>query len=330
MRRRPLNVDLRGSPAATLERPEVPRRRAARSLRIVLLSRRPNLYTARRFREEAAARGHRLSVLDPLQCYLAVERSRPRMWYQGRELSHVDVVLPRIGPSITGYGLAVVNQFELMGVPLVNSFQAIARARDKLLSLQLLSQHGIAVPKTVVARNPSHVQQSLTEVGGPPVVLKLLHGTHGVGVMLADSQHAVESTLDTLWSLGQNILIQEFVAESRGRDIRALVIGGRVAAAMRRQARIGEFRSNIHRGGEGSAIDLDPRYAQAAVEATRVMGLDIAGVDMLESGSGPKVIEINASPGFEGLERTTGLDVAGLILGHAEERAAGALVPTGP
>ncbi|MBA2566080.1 MAG: 30S ribosomal protein S6--L-glutamate ligase [Gemmatimonadetes bacterium] len=288
-------------------------------MRIALLSRRPNLYTVRRFREAALARGHALRVLDPLQCYLSMGKRSPRIWYQGRELRQIDVVLPRFGPSMSAYGVAVVNQFELMGVPVVNAHHAIARARDKLLSLQFLTRHGIDIPRTVVARNPSHLRQSLAEVGGPPVVLKLVHGTHGVGVMLAESQQALESVLDTLWSLGHNILIQEFVAEARGRDLRALVVGDRVVAAMRRQARLGEFRSNIHRGGRGTGVTLEPPFARVALEATRIMGLDVAGVDMLESATGPRVIEINASPGFEGLEQATGLDVASRLVEFAEE-----------
>lgn len=330
MRRRRLIGVPPDSPPAALEDPPPARDGRSRPLRIAVLARRPGLYSIRRLRQACLLRGHSLRVLDPLQCYLTlVPSERPRVGYQGHELRHIDVVLPRIGPALSAYGLAVVNQFDLMGVPVVNRAQAISRARDKLVSLQLLAQHEIPVPRTVVARQPSHVQQSLAEVGGPPVVLKLIHGTHGVGVMLAESSHAVEAMLDTLWSLGQNILIQEFVAESRGRDIRALVIGDRVVAAMRRQAKLGEFRSNIHRGGEGTAVTLEPAYAGVAVAATRVMGLDIAGVDLLESAGGPKVIEVNASPGFEGLEAATGRDIAVLIVDRAAEHAARAEVTVG-
>ncbi|MFN2433510.1 MAG: RimK family alpha-L-glutamate ligase [Gemmatimonadota bacterium] len=299
-----------------------PRRGGPAGLRIAVLSRRPRLYTIRRLRAAANARGHSLRVLDPLQCYLSLGRHLPGVSYQGRALRRIDVVLPRIGPALSSYALAVVKQLELMGLPVVNSCSAISRARDKLLSLQLLTQNGVAVPRTVVARNPSHVGQSLAEVGGPPVVLKLFQGTHGVGVMLAETELAAQSMLDTLWSLGQNILIQEFVAESRGRDLRALVIGGEVVAAMRREAKLGEFRSNIHRGGKGTRVELGAVYRRAAIEATRVMGLDVAGVDMLESVVGPKVIEINASPGFEGLEAATGVDIAGLLIERVEAHAA--------
>lgn len=324
MRRRRLLTGSSAASAVTLKAPP-PAAPAAPRLHIAVLSRRPALYASRRFREAASLRGHVLRILDPLQCYLTLGKPRPGIWYQGRELRRPDVVLPRVGPTSAAYGLAVVNQFDLMGVPLVNSVVPISRARDKLLSLQLLSRHDIDVPKTVVTRDPSHLPQLLAEVGGPPVVLKLMHGAQGIGVMLADSQRAVESVLDTLWHLGQNILIQEFIAEAGGRDLRALVVGGRIAAAMRRQAKLGEFRSNIHRGGEGTAIELEPEYARAAIEAARVMGLEIAGVDMLESPSGPKVIEVNASPGFEGLERATRLDIAGLFIEYAEEHVARAV-----
>jgi ribosomal protein S6--L-glutamate ligase len=239
-----------------------------------------------------------------------------------RHLDDVGVVLPRIGASITEYGRAVVNHFEIMGVPVINSAQAIAQSRDKLRSLQILSQHGIDIPKTVMARTPAQIERALKEVGGPPVVLKLVQGTQGIGVMLAETQAALEAILDTLWGLGQNILIQQFIPESRGRDLRALVVGGRVVAAMRRVARVGEFRSNIHRGGAARVIRLPTAYERAAIASTRVTGLMVAGVDMLESRAGPKVIEVNSSPGFEGLESATGLDIARIILDFALDVAA--------
>lgn len=301
-----------------------------RGLRIAVLARRPNLYTIRRLRAASRARGHSLRVLDPLQCYLSLGRTRPGLAVHGRALRALDVVLPRVGPAISSYALAVVHQFELMGIPVINGSRAIARARDKLLSLQALVEHGVRVPRTVVARNPSHLRQSLAEVGGPPVVLKLMQGTHGVGVMLAETEQAVESVLDTLWSLGQNILIQEFVAESRGRDLRALVVGDRVVAAMRREAKLGDFRSNIHRGGTGTRVHLPPSYEAVALQATRVLGLDVAGVDMLEATDGPKVIEINASPGFEGLEAATEVDVASLLVERAEIHATRAVQSVQP
>jgi ribosomal protein S6--L-glutamate ligase len=215
----------------------------------------------------------------------------------------------------------VVSHLESMGVPSLNRAQAIARARDKLLALQILVRHEIDVPRTVLARPPEPLGRALELVGGPPVVLKLLHGTQGVGVILAETRAAAEATLDTLWGLGHDVMIQEFVSESRGRDVRALVIGGRVIAAMRRQARRGEWRSNLHRGGTGASLSLEPAFERAALESTRALGLDVAGVDLLEGRDGPRVIEVNASPGFEGLERVTGIDIAGAIVRQAEQIA---------
>jgi ribosomal protein S6--L-glutamate ligase len=227
------------------------------------------------------------------------------------------VVLPRIGASITEHGLAVVNQFDMMGVPLVNSSQPIARSRDKLRSLQLLSRAGIDIPKTVMVSDPSQIHRALSIVGGPPAVLKVVKGTQGIGVILAETEQAALTVLETFWNLGMNILVQEFIEESEGRDIRALVVGDRVVTAMRRQAGIGEFRSNVHRGGTGTVVDLPESYRTAALKATRVMELQLAGVDMLESQIGPKVLEINSSPGFEGLERWTGVDIASAIIEYA-------------
>ena len=287
-------------------------------MKLLILSRRRTLYSTRRFVETARASGHRPMVVDPLNCFL-VCGSRPSIYHKNsrKRLDDVDVVLPRIGASITEYGLAVVNHFEILGVPVVNGAQAIAQSRDKLRSLQILAQHHIDIPKTVMARTPAQIERALQEVGGPPVILKLIQGAQGIGVMLAETQTSLEAILDTLWGLGQNILIQEFIPESRGRDIRAIVVGGEVVAAMRRVARVGEFRSNIHRGGEGRLVRLSAEYERVAIEAARVTGLLLAGVDMLESRSGPKVIEINSSPGFEGLEAATKQDIARTILDFA-------------
>jgi ribosomal protein S6--L-glutamate ligase len=237
------------------------------------------------------------------------------------------VVIPRIGASITGYGLSVVNQLDMMGVPVLNGAVPIARSRDKLRALQLLSRFGIDIPRTAMCRYRDEVPAAVEMVGGLPCIIKLIQGTQGVGVMIASSMSEVGGMLDTLWTLGQEIILQELVAESRGRDVRALVIGDQVVAAMRRTARAGEFRSNIHRGGEATALELPREYAEAAVKASRVMGLEVAGVDMLEARSGPKIMEVNSSPGFEGLERATGVDIARLFVAHAVEfghaRAAG-------
>ncbi|HEV8376368.1 MAG TPA: RimK family alpha-L-glutamate ligase [Candidatus Polarisedimenticolia bacterium] len=288
-------------------------------MKIAILSRKRTLYTTGRFIETARSMGHEPVVLDPVKCFLVLARRSPRIYYGAadRPLPPMDLVIPRIGASVTEHGLAVVNQFDMMGVPIVNNSQPIARSRDKLRCFQLLTRKNINIPRTVMAREPHQIGPALEAVGGPPVVLKLIRGTQGIGVILAETEQAVLSVLDTLWSLGQSILIQEFISESEGKDIRALVVGNRVVTAMRRQARFGEFRSNIHRGGGGTIVDLDDDYRRAAVQATQVLGLQVAGVDLLESHEGPKVMEINSSVGFEGLEKATGLDIARIILEYA-------------
>jgi len=286
-------------------------------LRIAILSRNARLYSTRRLVEAARVRGHRAQVLDTLRCNMLLARGEPRLFYRGREVRQPDVVIPRIGASITGYGLAVVNQLDMMGVPVLASAIPIARSRDKLRALQLLGRFGIDIPRTAMCRYRDEVPQAVEQVGGLPCIIKLLQGTQGVGVMIASTMGEVQGMLDTLWRLGQEILLQELIRESLGRDLRALVIGDRVVAAMRRTARTGEFRSNLHRGGEGQAVELTPGYQEVAVKATRVIGLEVAGVDMLESHAGPKVMEVNSSPGFEGLEATTGLDIAGIYVEHA-------------
>ena len=298
-------------------------------MRLLILSRRATLYSTRRLLEAAASLGHEGVVVDPLECWLVCGRREPVVYYGAskRKVAGFDVVLPRIGSSITDYGLAVVNQFDMLGVPVVNMAYAIGRSRDKLRSLQFLSRHDIDIPRTVMARGPGHLKTALETVGGLPVVLKLVQGTQGIGVMLAETEEALESILHTLWHLGHNILIQEFIGESRGRDIRALVVGDRVVAAMKRTARVGDFRSNLHRGGSGSALRLPRAYERAALESVRIMGLHVAGVDMLESRSGPKVIEINSSPGFEGLEKATGIDVARAMVEYATSYAASRAEP---
>lgn len=288
-------------------------------MRLLILSRKPSLYSTRRLVEAARGEGCEVVVLDPLACWLVCERKDPAVYHGSGEhrLADIDAVIPRIGPGVTGHGLSVVNQFDMMGVPVINMAYAIGRSRDKLRSLQFLSRHDIDIPKTVMVRHPDQIAVAQRLVGGPPVVLKLLQGTQGVGVMLAETEQALDSIVNTLWSLGHDILVQEFIAESRGRDIRALVVGDKIVASMRRTAPPGEFRSNIHRGGVGTRIDLPDDYARVAIEAARIMGLHVAGVDMLESSAGPKVVEINSSPGFEGLERATGVDVASSIVRYA-------------
>jgi ribosomal protein S6--L-glutamate ligase len=296
-------------------------RRGEGGLTVAILSRNRKLYSTRRLVEAVKARGHRAKVLDTLRCDLVLARGTPRIFYRGEEVSGIDVVIPRIGASITGYGLSVVNQFDMMGVPVLNNSIPIARSRDKLRALQLLSRFGIDIPRTAMVRYRDEVPLAVEQVGGLPCIMKLIQGTQGVGVLIASSMSEVEGMLDTLWTLGQEILLQELIQESRGKDVRALVVGDRVVAAMRRTAREGEFRSNIHRGGEGQALELPREYSEAAVKAARVIGLEVAGVDMLESRGGPKIMEVNSSPGFEGLEGVTGLDIAGQYVDHAIEFA---------
>jgi ribosomal protein S6--L-glutamate ligase len=297
------------------------RKRRAPRFRVAILSRNRKLYSTRRLVEAARAHEHEARVLDTLRCDLVLARDAPRIFYKGAEVTGVGVVIPRIGASITGYGLSVVNQFDMMGVPILNNSVPIARARDKLRALQLLSRFGIDIPRTVMCRYREEVPLAVEQVGGLPCIMKLIQGTQGVGVLIANTMTEVEGVLDTMWTLGQEILLQELIAESRGKDVRALVIGDRVVAAMRRTAREGDFRSNIHRGGEGQAVDLPREYTEAAVKAVRVIGLEVAGVDMLESHGGPKIMEVNSSPGFEGLEKATGVDIASLYVEHAVEFA---------
>ncbi len=320
----PRDAQSRGEAGA--ERAPRRKRREGR-LTIAILSRNRKLYSTRRLVEAGKAQGHRVKVLDTLRCNLVLARERPRIFYRGEEVTGLHVVIPRIGASITGYGLSVVNQFDMMGVPVLNNSIPIARSRDKLRALQLLSRFGIDIPRTVMCRYRDEVPLAVEQVGGLPCIMKLIQGTQGVGVLIASSMTEVEGMLDTLWHLGQEILLQELIEESRGKDLRALVIGDRVVAAMRRTAREGEFRSNIHRGGEAQALELAPGYGDAAVKAARVIGLEVAGVDMLESRGGPKIMEVNSSPGFEGLEQATGVDIASLYIAHAVEfaraRAAG-------
>ena len=287
-------------------------------MRLLFLTREPRLYSIRRFQAACRAQGHDFRTLDPLRANLVLS-PRPEVWAEGDPVRRedVDVVVPRVGTSVTELGCAVVAQFEAMGVPVVNTSDAILRARDKMRSLQLLAAAGIAVPATAVVRSVEDLDEAIDRVGGIPCVLKLLKGTQGIGVMLAESRESMESVLQAFWSLGHTVILQEFVAEAKGRDVRAFVVGDRVVAAMRREAALGEFRSNIHRGGSGRALELDADAERQVIAAARVLGLAVAGVDYLESADGPKVIEVNASPGFEGLERATGADVAGAVVLHA-------------
>ena len=289
-------------------------------MKIAILSRGASIYSTRRLKEAAAARGHDVRVLDTLKFSLSVEHQHPALFYNGKKLSAYDGVIPRIGASITFYGTAVVRQFEQMGVFTLNSSHSISVSRDKLRSLQVLSRHNIGLPPTQFVREGEDVLPAIERSGGAPVIVKVLEGTQGIGVILADNEKVAEAIVETLQSARQNVLIQKFVAESRGKDIRAFIVGDRVVAAMRRTAMAGEFRSNVHRGGSTTKIDLPPEYEQTAVHAAQILGLRVAGVDMLETVEGPQVLEVNSSPGLEGIERTTGVDVAGAIIAHLEEQ----------
>ncbi|PRB00161.1 RimK family alpha-L-glutamate ligase [Microbacterium sp. MYb64] len=283
-------------------------------MKLAVLSRAPHSYSTQRLRAAAIQRGHQIKVLNTLRFAIDLTADEPDLHFRGRRLSDYDAILPRIGNSITYFGTAVVRQFEQMDVYTPNTANGISSARDKLRANQILSRHNIAMPPTAFVRNRADVRPAIERVGGAPVVIKLLEGTQGIGVILAPQVKVAEAIIETLHSTKQNVLIQKFISESRGRDIRALVVGDRVVAAMRRVANGDEFRSNVHRGGTVEAVQLDPLYEQTAVRAAQIMGLRVAGVDMLEGEDGPLVMEVNSSPGLQGIEAATGLDVAGAII----------------
>jgi ribosomal protein S6--L-glutamate ligase len=288
-------------------------------MRIAILSRQPELYSTRALVAAGERRGHEVRVLDTLKFDVCIRRRKPELLYQGEPVRSVDAVIPRIGASITLYGLAVVRQFEMMGVYCLNESQAIARSRDKLRALQLLSRHDVGVPPTIFTRDAERVRDSIGLVDGPPVVVKLLEGTQGIGVVLAETERAASSVIEAFHGLDQNILIQKFIAEANGADIRALVVGRKVVAAMRRQAVAGEFRSNLHRGGSATKVRLPAEYRKTALAAARVLGLRLAGVDMLESKDGPMIMEVNSTPGLEGIEKAAGVNVADAVVEHLEQ-----------
>jgi ribosomal protein S6--L-glutamate ligase len=288
-------------------------------MRIAILSRNKNLHSIRRLLEEARkAKAPKIQcdVINPLECQLIIEGKQSRIMLGHQVIPHYDAVLPRIGASITDYGLAVVKQFETLGMRVINSSLAIADSRDKMRSLQVLTYAGLRVPASALTRSPRGIRAAVSAVHGLPVVLKVLQGTQGVGVMLVNTPISLGSVLDTLRGLDQDVIIQQFIAEGAGRDYRAFIIGNKVVAAMMRTAARGEFRSNIHRGGEGRPIRLSLAYERAAINAARVLGLQVAGVDLMESTLGPLVIEVNSSPGFEGIEQATGKNIASLIVRH--------------
>ncbi|MFD2229483.1 30S ribosomal protein S6--L-glutamate ligase [Alkalimarinus sediminis] len=290
-------------------------------MKIAILSRNPNLYSTRRLKEAGERMGHSVDVIDTMHCYMDITSSRPSVRYKGAPLPKYDAVIPRIGASVTFYGTAVVRQFEMMGTFSINESVAISRSRDKLRSLQLLSRKGIGLPRTGFAHHPDKISDLLKNVGGAPVVIKLLEGTQGIGVVLADTTKAAESIIEAFMGLKANILVQEYIKEAGGADIRCLVIGDKVVAAMKRQAAEGEFRSNLHRGGSAELVRLSPAERKTAIAAAKTMGLGMSGVDILRSKNGPVVMEVNSSPGLEGIELATGKDVASLIFSYIEKTA---------
>ncbi|MFO7983805.1 MAG: 30S ribosomal protein S6--L-glutamate ligase [Desulfuromonadales bacterium] len=290
-------------------------------MKIGILSRNAELYSTRRLMEAVRERGHEVQVIDPLRCYMTIVSQDPSIHYKGLPLTGFDAVIPRIGASITFFGAAVVRQFEMMGVYSVNESVAISRSRDKLRSLQLLSRKGIGLPVTGFAHSSKFSDDLIKQVGGPPLVIKLLEGTQGIGVVLAETYKAAESVIEAFRGLKEHILVQEFIAEAKGSDIRCLVVGDKIVAAMKRTGKEGEFRSNIHRGGTAERTRLTPTERATALQAAKVMGLNVAGVDILRSNHGPVVMEVNSSPGLEGIEQATGKDVAGLIVGFIEKHA---------
>lgn len=290
-------------------------------MRIAILSRDSTLYSTRRLQEAGAQRGHTVDVIDTLHCYMDITTNQPSVRYYGEDLPHYDAVIPRIGASITFYGTAVVRQFEMMGTFCVNESVAISRSRDKLRSLQLLSRKGIGLPRTGFANKPDRIPDLVKNVGGAPLVIKLLEGTQGIGVVLADTDKAAESIIEAFMGLKANILVQEYIKEAQGADLRCFVVGGKVIAAMKRQAAEGEFRSNLHRGGTAVQVRPTTEERATAIHAAKVIGLNVCGVDILRSARGPVVMEVNSSPGLEGIETATGVDVAGLIYAFIERNA---------
>lgn len=288
-------------------------------MKIAILSRKQDLYSTRRLVEAAKQRGHEADVIDTLRCYMNITSSRPTMHYQGALLKHYDAVIPRIGASITFYGAAVVRQLEMMGVFCVNDSVAITRARDKLRSLQLLSKKGIGMPITGFAHSIDEIQDLIKMVGGPPLIIKFLEGTQGIGVVLVETSKAARSVIEAFLGLKVNILVQEYIKEAAGADIRCFVVGGDVVVAMKRQAASEEFRSNLHRGGKATEIDITDEERSTAIRSAHILGLNVAGVDIIRSSRGPLIMEVNASPGLEGIEKATKKDVASSIIKFIEK-----------
>jgi ribosomal protein S6--L-glutamate ligase len=289
-------------------------------MKIAILSRNPKLFSTRRLVEAAEARGHEVRVFDVLRCYMNITSHNPSIHYRGEDLTGYDAVIPRIGASVTFYGTAVLRQFEMMNVFPLNESVAISRSRDKLRSIQLLARKGIGMPVTGFAHNPDDIADLIAQVGGAPLVIKLLQGTQGIGVVLAETHNAAESVIQAFMGLNANIMVQEFIKEANASDVRCFVVGDKVVAAMKRQGKAGEFRSNLHRGGSASLIRLTPEERSTAVRAARIMGLNVCGVDMLRSNHGPVIMEVNSSPGLKGIEFASNKDIANIIIQFIEKR----------
>lgn len=290
-------------------------------MKIVILSQNPNLYSTKRLVEAGEKKGHTMQIIDHAKCDLIIEKRKPGLIYQGKEITEVDGLIPRIGSSITFYGTAVVRQFEMMKVFSAVESQALVRSRDKLRSLQILSRAGLGLPKTVFSNYSKNVGAIIDKAGGAPVVIKLLEGTQGLGVVLAENRNSAESILEAFNGLQARVIVQEFIKEAMGADLRAFVVDGVVVGAMKRQGKEGEFRSNLHRGGSANIIELSDEEENAAIKAARAMGLGVAGVDLLQSARGPLILEVNSSPGLEGIEGATGRDIAGQIIKYVERNA---------
>lgn len=290
-------------------------------MKIAMLARNSKLYSHQRLKEAAEVRGHTLDIIDTLRCYMNIASRKPEIYHNGEKLTGYDAVIPRIGASVTFYGTAVLRQFEMMGVYPLNESVAIGRSRDKLRSMQLMARDGIGLPVTTFAHDPKQTEEVLALAGGAPIVIKLLEGTQGIGVVLADTNRSAKSVVEAFRGAGVNILMQEFIKEAGGTDIRAIVVGGKVVAAMKRTGAEGEFRSNLHRGGSAQLVKLSAEERATAVRAAKTMGLNACGVDMLRANHGPVIMEVNSSPGLEGVEKATGLDIAGMMIEYLEKNA---------
>ncbi len=290
-------------------------------MKILMLARNPNLYSHQRLVEAAEQRGHTLDIVNTLRCYMNITSHRPTVIYKGEPLTGYDAVIPRIGASVTFYGLAVLRQFEMMGVYPLNESVAIGRSRDKLRSLQILAREGLGLPVTAFASDAKQTDEVLKIAGGAPVVIKLLEGTQGIGVVLGETHKSAKSVIEAFRGAKVNILVQEFIKEAGGTDIRSLVVGGKIVASMERKGAEGDFRSNLHRGGTASTIKITPEERSTAIRAAKAMGLNVCGVDMLRSNHGPVIMEVNSSPGLEGVENATGIDIAGRIIEYLEKNA---------